>query len=851
MASIISDSSSSASLALSNQTDTSTLLGASSDVNVKDRTNSDIDSNQSVEGSIHSVNKDHTSTHNNRENQNEHNSTSPNDNKNTSDRQSLSEQEIALLQRTSLCKPSQVGYRKQKSVSVKSQSVYNVEQFDDCRRSLRLQDCRSKQQLKSKLKESISMQTEVNCMIFRELKSKPKQDRLKLIRADLADSLKYIHSLHDELKQVDKKHDNDVKVSIDRLSHDIQHIAATVNQQLKDLSSDHQLSEQNEELISMKSPSSATSRTPSNSSARSDNSAILRLKMSEAAAKVAEKESQLITERQVQQVEQELAELERKKRNRLEELRLQGEIEAEKRKAVIFQKAMEMEEQQESGLLLSSHNGPLPSLFHELTGIEVEPTPLPDMTTSLRERDPRMQDEKGLRRTSSIQRKMSTNGVKSPISVADNLVNNTTTAGELVDEESEADFELQPPEETPQSLTRQLTSKESTLPFARKSLEASPTNPTVHSSPQPSIGSVSNRELAEAITSAVNISRLPPPEPFVFDGDPLRYPDWIFAFEGLIGSKHCSVMDKLHYLKRYVDGKAKAVVDGYFLLQSADAYEKAKSDLQKRFGSPFTVSEAFRTKIEHWTPIKSKDGEGLRNFSDFLKQCQTAMHSIPELKILDDNRENRKMLQKVPEWVTRKWARHVTTYEQKYSVFPKFTVFCQFLAKEADVACSPMMASLNTSSQKLEPKKSDKRTHVSLKTEQSRHSDEKQNTQNANLSHEVCIFCNMNNHTTAQCGKVKALRFADLNTFMKSNHLCFACLKPEQHGYKNCPAPETCSVCNEKHPTSLHKLRTHQNSNKRNDTSSNSYHNSQPHGSLAQVKSTSCTNSDTESHSDS
>ena len=40
----------------------------------------------------------------------------------------------------------------------------------------------------------------------------------------------------------------------------------------------------------------------------------------------------------------------------------------------------------------------------------------------------------------------------------------------------------------------------------------------------------------------------------------------------------------------------------------------------------------------------AKDGVGLRRFADFLKQCHTAMDSMKCLNILDDERENRKML---------------------------------------------------------------------------------------------------------------------------------------------------------------------------------------------------------------
>lgn len=46
----------------------------------------------------------------------------------------------------------------------------------------------------------------------------------------------------------------------------------------------------------------------------------------------------------------------------------------------------------------------------------------------------------------------------------------------------------------------------------------------------------STTALARALAESINISRLPVPEPAVFNGDPLKYKDWKMAFQTLHGT---------------------------------------------------------------------------------------------------------------------------------------------------------------------------------------------------------------------------------------------------------------------------------------------------------------------------
>ena len=131
------------------------------------------------------------------------------------------------------------------------------------------------------------------------------------------------------------------------------------------------------------------------------------------------------------------------------------------------------------------------------------------------------------------------------------------------------------------------------------------------------------------------------------------------------------------------------------------AFERAKELLDKRFGNSFLISESIRDKLYNWKIIKENDNFGLRAFADYLHQCNMATEHISGLNILNDCRENRKMLTKLPKWLIRRWRRIVSKYTHSY---PSFSEFCLFVNKEADIICNPILCSLQeTEDERIKP----------------------------------------------------------------------------------------------------------------------------------------------------
>ncbi|KAK0141235.1 hypothetical protein N1851_021749 [Merluccius polli] len=211
--------------------------------------------------------------------------------------------------------------------------------------------------------------------------------------------------------------------------------------------------------------------------------------------------------------------------------------------------------------------------------------------------------------------------------------------------------------------------------------------------PQPDILATApgaTNDLVKMLAEAITANRIPIPEPAIFFGDPLQYTDWRMSFHTLIGRKNLPAQEKLFFLRKYVGGLAKRAIDGYSILGTEDAYRAAWGILDDRFGNPFIVGKAYRDKIQSWHKIPSKDSKELQEFVDFLVSVETAMPYVQGLQTLNDCVENQRVVIKLPDWLSSRWNRTATVYQDERKAFPDFKYFVNFLSKEARIACNPI-----------------------------------------------------------------------------------------------------------------------------------------------------------------
>ena len=295
-------------------------------------------------------------------------------------------------------------------------------------------------------------------------------------------------------------------------------------------------------------------------------------------------------------------------------------------------------------------------------------------------------------------------------------------------------------------------------------------------------------DMAKTLTEHCSMSRLPVPEPSIFYGDPMQYSSWKTDFRTLIESRGIAPAEKIHYLKRYLGGQALECVQGLLLIPSDDSFNEAKDLLEKRYGHGFSIAGAFCEKLESWPRVGNRDSVALRKLADFLRQCLITIRSTPSLGILNDELENRRILEKLPDWVVTRWARLVATNRQTHKAFPSFQKFVEFITQEADIACDPV-TNLSNRARHSVPRPDGRKVGIGSF-----------NTLSFPQLH--CAFCK-GNHDLDTCKEYLTKPLEERKLFAQEQRLCFGCLR-QGHRSKFCRSRKTCSTCQRKHPTSLH-----------------------------------------------
>lgn len=317
---------------------------------------------------------------------------------------------------------------------------------------------------------------------------------------------------------------------------------------------------------------------------------------------------------------------------------------------------------------------------------------------------------------------------------------------------------------------------------------------------------VSASSLAKALQDSMALNRLPVPEPSVFNGDPIQFLEWKASFMSLIEAKAISSVDKLYYLRKYVGGPARKTLEGTFYRNDEEAYKDAWKRLDHRYGQAFIIQRAFREKLADWPKIQPKDAVGLRDFSDFLNACQDAMSHVKSLGILNDCEENRKLVQKLPDWAVSRWNRKATEFLNKNQEFPSFQDFATFIAMEAEIACNPITSfhALRPpdTSQEKQSKRDPKRNKASVLSTQTEANDDKQRPIKGK-ARPPCAFCQDEQHRLHGCPKFMDKTLEERRQYVKENKLCYGCTKPG-HNAKDCKHKHSCNTCKGKHPTCLH-----------------------------------------------
>ena len=315
-------------------------------------------------------------------------------------------------------------------------------------------------------------------------------------------------------------------------------------------------------------------------------------------------------------------------------------------------------------------------------------------------------------------------------------------------------------------------------------------------------------DLAQSFSDAVNMSKMPMLEPTIFSGDPIQYQKWEGSFDSFVNRRKLTPKEKLQYLEQYLDGAARDAVSGNCLLSSESDYNDARVVLKKRYGNNYIITQAYRERLENWPKIGNRDIAGLRKLADFLRLCCAATRDIPQLKILREVSEVKKMMAKLPDWMSRRWLRVVSNYSEKEGnteMTPPFEDFVKFVCDESNVQDHPVNTAGPTTGSAVPSTKTVRNLAVQQKPQ----------------ARDPCLVCHKTNHDITHCFFLQKRPKPQQEEFIRDNKLCYSCLKPN-HMTRDCKNKATCRECKKEHPTSLHPSKQQQSPRATTEASSQS-----------------------------
>ena len=316
---------------------------------------------------------------------------------------------------------------------------------------------------------------------------------------------------------------------------------------------------------------------------------------------------------------------------------------------------------------------------------------------------------------------------------------------------------------------------------------------------EPGIGVILNK-LTDAMIDQRN--RLPEISIGKFGGDPLSYHAFVRSFDSRIASRTRDYSELFYYFEQHTTGTPKELVRSCLHMPPAASYVEARKLLEQRYGNPFVLAQAYLKKLESWPSIRSDDTHKLDEFVTFLISCRNAMTSASCVRELEYPTSLQVIVSKLPVPLQDRWARTADSLIHQQGKHITFSSLVSFVERENRIAMNPLfgksvrLGSENKGKSNSSTKK--KTTTVSATTLKP-----VAEVKFPGASLPPCLHC-AGQHSLQVCRKFRKILHKDKVSLLMKHRLCFGCLG-SGHMRSECTQCATCDICNESHPTPLHR----------------------------------------------
>ena len=164
-----------------------------------------------------------------------------------------------------------------------------------------------------------------------------------------------------------------------------------------------------------------------------------------------------------------------------------------------------------------------------------------------------------------------------------------------------------------------------------------------------------------------------------YDGDPLSWHEWSGQFKSAIDSANLTDDEKLTYLKTLVTGKAKlAIADvAYSERFSRDSLKT----LERKFGQPKVVVDAYFDKLASYTPVKIHSSEQIIDFANCIASIIGVFRSLNYENDLRVAAMLNQAVYKLPPNLREQWSMHTVVRDM---LRPTLIDFNDWLKRKAE-----------------------------------------------------------------------------------------------------------------------------------------------------------------------
>ncbi|KAJ8381227.1 hypothetical protein SKAU_G00020050 [Synaphobranchus kaupii] len=303
-----------------------------------------------------------------------------------------------------------------------------------------------------------------------------------------------------------------------------------------------------------------------------------------------------------------------------------------------------------------------------------------------------------------------------------------------------------------------------------------------------------------------------------FDDRPKHFWSWKASFLSVIQDLSLAPREELDLLVKWLgaDSSEQARrIRSVYVLNPGAGLRMVWQRVEECYGTPEAVEHALLKKIEDFPKLTNKDNAKLRELGDILLELECAKEEgyLPGLALLDTSRGVNPIAEKLPYSLQERWITVGSRFKEEHGVaFPPFSLFSQFVQKQAKVRNDPSFA-FATSNSHAPPEaekavrhgyKAPVSVHKTEVTHKSNDGDTSSAEKRAVEPDRECPIPRMP-HPLKKCRAFRSKPIEERRTYLKDNRICFKCCGPTQHIAKDCRAPFKCTECNsETHITALH-----------------------------------------------